>query len=224
MRKWRNKFFLSLVFATIPTIVLAAELPGAKNALSGGLRTGVVKEDANVLADIEGLAKVLALCVGGAWVYLNTVRGRTFIPRLQPSISGKLVQNKTHQYLLVDLQVNNVGTSIAHVKEKGTGLKISFLRSFGTIASATDLFSEQECVFPVFGLNEEEVLEIEPGTILSGQELIQLPQDNYDAFRLELRVSALRGKFTKTNRKWRALAIVAAETPADVAVAERGEI
>lgn len=223
MEKLRNIFILSFAFALLPSVFFAAELPAAKNTASYGPRCGLVKEGSNFLGDIEKIAKVLAICVGGAWVYLNTVRGRTFIPRLQPSISGVFVKNETCQYLLIDLQVNNVGTSIAHIKEKGTGLKVTFLRSFREIDTAMDLLSEYECVFPVFGLNKDEVVEIEPGTVLSGQELIQVPQHDYDAFRLELRVSALRGKFSRANRKWRALAIVAADVPTKVAVAERSE-
>lgn len=167
--------------------------------------------DTNFLAELEKTAKVLAIFVGGAWIYLNTIRGRTFIPRLQPTISGRLVKNGMHHFVLVDVQVKNVGSSIASIKEKGTGLKLTSLRCLGGADGATDLLSEEESAFSVFGLADGEVIEIEPGTVLYGQELIEVPPDSHNAFRLELRISALRGSFNRVNRKWRAFAIVVSD-------------
>lgn len=174
--------------------------------------------DTTLLDGLEKAAKVLALAVAGAWVYLNTIRGRTFIPRLQPMISASIIKNNTHQYLLVDVQVKNVGSAIARVKEKGTGLKVTSLRSPGGTSVAMDLFSEEESAFPVFGLAVGEVIKIEPGTVLYGQELIEIPEHKYEAFRLELRVSALRGSLTRKNRRWRAFAIVAEASPPKASV------
>ena len=42
--------------------------------------------DVNCLNLIEKAATVVAIVVGGAWVYFNAIRGRTFIPRLMPQI------------------------------------------------------------------------------------------------------------------------------------------
>src|SRR5713101_4212166 len=46
---------------------------------------------AKILAILVGGAKILAILVGGAWVYFNSFRGRTFIPRLEIEVPGRLL-------------------------------------------------------------------------------------------------------------------------------------
>jgi hypothetical protein len=75
-----------------------------------------------LLDNLDKAAKVVAILIGGAWVYLKTIRGRTFTPRLQPMVTGKLVRSNRIQFLLVDVQVQNIGSSVARIKENGSGL------------------------------------------------------------------------------------------------------
>jgi hypothetical protein len=164
--------------------------------------------DGALLENLENLAKILAIVLGGAWVFFNTIRGRTFIPRLQPTVSGKVVRHGGIQYLLVNFQVQNVGSSIAHIKERGTGLKIGAMQAFGGATEILDLNTEKQTAFPVFDMLEKETIAIEPGTTIYSQEMVEVPMDQYAGFRIELRVSAVRGSFlSKKDRKWRAWAV-----------------
>ena len=161
-----------------------------------------------LLDNLDKAAKVAAILIGGAWVYLKTIRGRTFTPRLQPMVTGKLVRSNGIQYLLVDVQVQNIGSSVARIKENGSGLIISALQSFGDVNESVDLDVAKLTAVSVFALDKNEIVAMEPGTTIYSQELIEIPLGLYAAFRLELRVSAVHGGFiSKKNRKWRAFSI-----------------
>jgi hypothetical protein len=158
---------------------------------------------------MEKLAKVAAILVGGAWVYFNAIRGRTFIPRLVPKIKGELKDIDSKQYLLISLQIENVGSSIAKISEKGTGLIIYFQKSIGSNEEAVDLKTTKKMAFAVFNLIDGEERKIEPGTTIYSQELIEVPINQYNAYRLLFRVSSPPTYwFDKMRRKWRAIAVI----------------
>lgn len=161
---------------------------------------------------IEKVTKVVAVFVGGAWVYFSAIRGRTFIPRLKPQISGKLIFSKGKQYLLVDLLIENVGSSIAKICEGGTGLIVNFQKAIGDGKEATDLATTKKMAFSVFNLDESEERKIEPNTTIYSQELIEVPKNEYDAFRIVFRVNAPPVYWiNRKSRKWRAIAVVPEE-------------
>jgi hypothetical protein len=158
---------------------------------------------------IEQLTKIVAVFIGGAWVYFGAIRGRTFIPRLKPQISGKLLGSKGKQYLLVDLLIENAGSSIAKICEGGTGLIVNFQKAIGDGKEATDLATIKRTTFSVFNLDDGENRKIEPNTTIYSQELIEVPKGEYDAFRIVFRVNAPPTYwFDNTSRKWRAIAVV----------------
>ena len=161
---------------------------------------------------LEKVIKITAVLVGGAWVYFGAIRGRTFIPRLKPQISGKLILSKGKQYLLVDLLIENAGSSIAKICEGGTGLIVNFQKAIGDGKEATDLATTKKMAFSVFNLYEGEERKIEPNTTIYSQELIEVPNNEYDAFRIIFRVNAPPIYwFDKKSRKWRAIAVVPEE-------------
>ena len=81
---------------------------------------------------------------------------------------------------------------------------------------------------------DESTMVIEPGTIIFSQEIIEVPVDQYDAFRVELRVSApegffsrlrvsgTEGFFARKERKWSAWAIALREPYNEVKEQKRG--
>jgi hypothetical protein len=159
------------------------------------------------LDTLEKFFTITAIAIGGSWVYLNAIRGRTFIPRLQIEVSGSILYQGGNQFVLVDMQVKNVGSSIAEITEKGSGLKVSSLRAFGDVPEAIGLMTEGTTAFSVLNFKEGETKKIEPGTAIHAQELIEVPKDKYDAFKLELQVNALSKRWLALNRKWRAISI-----------------
>jgi hypothetical protein len=85
---------------------------------------------------------------------------------------------------------------------------ISALQSFGDVTESVDLDVAKLTAVSVFALDKNEIVAMEPGTTIYSQELIEIPEGLYAAFRLELRVSAVHGGFiSKKNRKWRAFSI-----------------
>lgn len=164
------------------------------------------------LDTVEQVTSVIAVLVGGAWVYFGAIRGRIFIPRLKPQISGKLVSNKGKQYLLLSLSIENAGSSIAKICEGGTGLIVNFQKAIGDGQEATDLATIKRMVFSVYNFDEGEERKIEPNTTIYSQELIEVPKNEYDAFRIVFRVNAPPLYwFDNTSRKWRAIAVVPEE-------------
>ena len=200
-----------------------------------------------VLDNIVKAAQIAAILIAGAWVYFKTIRGRTFIPRLQPKVSAKVIQHRGAQYLLVDMQVQNVGASMARIKQDGTALEISAVRRFAAREPQEmfGLYTKRSIHLGLFDLDkkkpesveeDESTMVIEPGTIIFSQEIIEVPVDQYDAFRVELRVSApegffsrlrmsgTEGFFARKERKWSAWAIALLEPYNEVTEQKRGAV
>ncbi len=175
----------------------------------------------NSLSTIETVAKILAILIGGVWVYFKTIRARTFIPRLQPEISVKLLRQNGVQYLIASIQVKNVGSSIAVIKEEGSALIVNCLNCLPA-QMPMGLISTRRTAFTVFDLENEPERVIEPGSVIYSQEIITVPNHEFDAFRLEFSVSAGRGVLSWKNRKWRAFATILNEE-AEVVKLDQGE-
>ena len=70
--------------------------------------------DAAVAADIlQKVAQTIAFCIGGWWVYMNYVRGRTHVPRLQLELDASVKQKDGRFYLLATIAVKNPGLTIS---------------------------------------------------------------------------------------------------------------
>src|SRR5207302_14130 len=66
-------------------------------------------EDAAVAADIlQKLAQTIAFCVGGWWVYMNYVRGRTHVPRLQLELNAAVNQKDGRFYVLATVERSRI--------------------------------------------------------------------------------------------------------------------
>lgn len=76
------------------------------------------------LTEIETALKILAYLVGGAWVYFNFFKGRTYRPRLETRVSGELCRQTTPELVRAVVQVKNVGLAKVDVAQRGTGLRI----------------------------------------------------------------------------------------------------
>jgi hypothetical protein len=175
-------------------------------------------------ANIDWWAKffqIVAVILGGLWVWFNSIRGRVFVPRLQLQLSGNLVSVGGSQHVRVTIQCKNAGSSIVHLKEKGNALMIyPLLKSpIGkeTIAVILGPAEEKAAERPVeimavrvlmtykVWIDEADIVRvepraidaIEPATAIDQEYLIPVPAE-YDAFKLELRVVVAKGGF----REW----------------------
>jgi len=182
--------------------------------------------DSAVLDGLSKAAQIAAIAIAGAWVFFKTLRFRTFIPHLQPKVSANVIQYRGTRYLLIDMQVQNTGTSMARIHGESTVLTITALRCVAgkepeemlqlspQHSIYLELFrSDDEKPGPSGRDKEQAHMLIEPGTIVYSQEIVEVPVERYDAFRIELRVSAPQWRLfsRKRHRKWRAWAIASLE-------------
>jgi len=147
---------------------------------------------------IQDIVQILAFIAGGYWAYFKFIKGRTFQESLTPAVSGRFVPLDGVIYLVVSVQIKNVGSS-----------KIDFNRD----ASALILFeyiptSGQEIhtvadkrltSFDVFKPNDRY---IEPNEIVEIQRFIAIPGQLKAAYRLEVEI------LSKSGFTWSATTIV----------------
>jgi hypothetical protein len=137
----------------------------------------------SIIKDINALVQTAAIIVGGIWAYLKFAKGRTFRPRLEPTISGKTFINDGYIYLFVKTMLKNVGGSRVDIEQEGTGLRIL---TASTDEPETVLSSDWQSTasFDVFKDHEW----IEPGETISEERLIAIKKDHWIALRLELQI------------------------------------
>ena len=140
----------------------------------------------------------LALIAGGVWAYFKFAKGRTFRDRLTPSVSGKFVSIDEAIFLIVSIQLENVGLSRIAFDQKASSLFV-----FEYIASEVEeilrVKNNQLISFQVFGDKDRY---IEPNEITERQTLIALPRVSKIGYQLELKV------FSDSGYTWRATTIV----------------
>lgn len=164
---------------------------------------------AKILVDIlQKAAAIFAFLVGGVWVLMNYIRNRTHVPRLQIDLKAEIIAHENQRYLLATLQIKNLDLSIIkfpRAHEKGAGpygsaLLIERLDDYGETSDIVDSNWRDERAFDVLVYHSS----IEPGLAINEQRLIYLPQQEYDAFRVRLRVLA-------HGQSWSAVAIAIPE-------------
>jgi hypothetical protein len=177
----------------------------------------------DILDASEKLFRIVAVTIGASWIYFNWLRGRTFVPRLQLNLSGKLLSLGQRQFLLVTIQVSNVGSSIVQLRSRGTGLKVVALQADSAEFEITNPVERKTTAFPVLEkdfVNEKDAAaqrsmkNIEPGTAINEQKLIVVNTNKYNAFRLELKVFAFGGRLLGRelpDSYWNAIAVATAD-------------
>ena len=140
----------------------------------------------------------LALIAAGFWAYFKFAKGRTFRDRLTPTVSGKLIFIDKSVFLVVTMQLKNVGLS-----RIGFDQKVSSLYVFEYVASEVEeilsVKNTRLASFRVFGDKDRY---IEPNEVAERQTLIALPRFSNIGYQLELEVLSDSGYI------WRATTIV----------------
>src|SRR5713101_7206986 len=141
---------------------------------------------------IQKAAATFALIVGGYWVLRNYVRNRTHVPRLQVELKAKIIECGNQRYLLALMQVKNPGLSRIIFPEHsapdkgpyGSALQVWPLIRFDEVSDVIECDWEEYSPFEVL-VNHDF---IEPGLVIFEEKLLRVPDKEYDAFRLRLRV------------------------------------
>ena len=146
---------------------------------------------------IQKIAATAAFLVGAFWVAMNYWRNRTHVARLQPLVTGEIVESPAGRQLLVSIEIRNPGQSRIKLREngelhEGTSLLVS------PLGAAVDKFGEavkgKETAFEILAYRKS----LEPGLAWYEQKLISIPDPAIQAFHLRLRVVAHRETFTVT--------------------------
>jgi hypothetical protein len=136
------------------------------------------------LDSAEKIFKIAAIIIGGIWVYYNYFRGRTYKPRLEPTISGKIIKVGGIPYLVIKAKLKNAGLSKIGIKQEGSAIRILAYDLKKQANSVELVGSNWLATFSVF----EEDEWVEPGKGIEDQLLITIPEHKFALFRVELRV------------------------------------
>lgn len=143
------------------------------------------------LETAEQLFKLLAYVVGGAWVYFNSFKGRTYRPRLEASVTGALCRRMDPEFIRGVVSLKNVGLDKVDICKKGTGLRVLVFDQ-----NAPTKWRHVETI-PIFEHHQW----IEPGETINDHFLLPLDLKEVAAARLEVIITGRR-------TMWEACAIV----------------
>ncbi|MBZ5667740.1 MAG: hypothetical protein LAO30_24495 [Acidobacteriia bacterium] len=158
---------------------------------------------ATVLDVVDKITKILAVVIGGAWAYVNYVRGRTYKKKLEVDISGEWFESAGASFLSGSARLKNVGLSKFSIQQKGTAVLVYGLRPSTSAEPITDVIANLISVRSVF----EDHGWIEPGETIVESFLVQVSERTGQvAIKLSLRVVA-------AHIEWNANTIVKPLTP-----------
>jgi hypothetical protein len=127
-------------------------------------------DNVKIVVDILGTAvTAAAVIIGGMWAYFKFVKGRTYRPRLEPSLSGRWQLIDGQHLLRARITVQNIGASNVTLLQEGTGLRVSVL-ALDQPPPPTLTAWDQLGTFPVLAEHEW----IEPGETVADDLLLNL--------------------------------------------------
>lgn len=146
---------------------------------------------------LKNIATIIAFGAGALWAFFKFFKGRTFRSRLEPKVSGKLISRNGTNYLIVTAQLKNIGLSDVRIDQKGSALRV-FAYSVGPhAAKASSVEQSRLITFSVF----EDHGWIEPGELIEDQRLVAIPDIEYVALQIRLRLIS-------SNIEWNSAAII----------------
>ena len=148
---------------------------------------------------IQNLVQVLALYAGGCWAYFKFIKGRTFQQRLTPVVTGRFVALDDVVYLIVTIQIKNVGLSRIDF-DRQTSALILYEYSTSSAAGVHAVTEKRLTSFAIF--DEEQERYVEPKEDIEVQQFISIPGQLKLAYRLEAEILSTAGSI------WRATSIV----------------
>lgn len=150
-------------------------------------------------------AATVAIVGTAGWAYFKFVRGRTFRRRLELAISGEVRRGTGIVYLLTNSVAKNIGLSKFEIDHEKSGLRVMTNSSEGAVSEARLAEWRPLSAWAVF---EGQSL-LEPGEPVSEELLIEIPDEGFLAFRLQLWVSSTKGE------SWEVTAVVNLEPTGD---------
>lgn len=152
------------------------------------------------------LFQIAGIIFAGIFAYYKFLRGRTFRPRLEPTLEAGIIEVGPLRHLKVQVRVKNVGLSKVAVDRKASGLRVFVYDGNGVPADKVSPVEwRRERTVDVF----KDHGWVEPGETIEDNWLLSIPHSQQPAaFRLELKLAG-----PKTD--WYANAVI--EAPAQPA-------
>jgi hypothetical protein len=138
------------------------------------------------LDNLDKLVKILAIIIGGIGAYYKFFKGRIFVLRLEPKVSGSVVCKDGVSYLQVTAAVKNIGLSKVDILHEPSGLRVTSYQGLPNMTGAELAVWSGATIFDVFKGDPC----IEAGETVEEQYLVVVPgcEQEHRAFQLELRI------------------------------------
>jgi hypothetical protein len=132
---------------------------------------GFVQSWTDYTALLESVLTSLAILAGGVWAYFHYFKGRTFHERLEPSITGEILDQQSYSLLRITLKVCNVGLSKIPILQEGSALRFFSLNSVMP-ESVTEAPWLRRRTFSIMEGHDW----VEPGEVVYDEYLFALPE------------------------------------------------
>ncbi len=137
----------------------------------------------------------LGLIFAGIFAYYKFVKGRIYKFRLEPNVSGEVVQKDGNKYLIATIYLKNIGISRIPIQNEGSALSLYFAEA-GLDSIDDPYIMEWNESIPVAIFEDVEQLESEES--IGKKYLISLPAQVPPAIKMELRIVARGYEWTAT--------------------------
>lgn len=167
-----------------------------------------------IIEDWKNLATVLGIFVGGLWAYIKYFRGRTFKPRLELQVSGKLINEGKVNCILATMHIKNIGLSQVKLEKDYSRVEVSLYQPefYDLVYKKTEnvdkirlpLWTEPTAKFHVFQAHWW----IEPGEAITDHILVTLPHNNLVACKLDFCITSNKILLLRNAISWVATTII----------------
>lgn len=138
----------------------------------------------DVVDVLKNIATLIAVAAGGIWAYFNFFKGRTYRPRLELKVSGKLLSQNGANYLVVTAQLKNVGLSDVKIDQQGSALRLFAYEVGERTSKARSVEKSRLITLPVFEAHGW----VEPGELIEEQRLVAIPDLAFIALQITFRL------------------------------------
>lgn len=159
---WSQRRVRCLLFVGLVGLALARSVGACPDAAPPPPSSDFWLQAKAVLDPIQSLFTIAAIVATGGWAYYHYFRGRTYRPRLKPSIEGRICLGSGSPFVVVRARVENVGLSRVTLRSTGSGVRISVLGEGGSFDRGSEpwvkeVFSKHGWVEPGEAIEEEAV-------------------------------------------------------------------
>lgn len=132
----------------------------------------------------QKVISIIGIIAGAIWAYFHYFRGRTYKPRLETSVSGKLLKQNETILLVATIRIKNVGLSKIDIKQKGSGMRIIGLEENENVKTIEKYEGLRLKTISIFNKHSW----IEPGETIDDLHTIILPNNEYIGIKLDVRL------------------------------------